>query len=119
MLMPMNDLIIRGGAGAVFCFAVMSGGELGWAQQRTTVPLTLKDHRFEPVEPHAPAGQPLMIVLKNVDPTPAEFESKTLRVEKVVNGGGQIAIQIRPLAAGRYRFFDDFHEEAQGFLVIE
>lgn len=115
----MKDLIIRSIAGAIFGFAIMSGGEPGWAQQRTTIPLTLKDHRFEPAEPHAPAGQPLTIVLKNLDPTPAEFESKTLRVEKVVVGGGQITIQIRPLAAGRYRFFDDFHEETQGFLVVE
>jgi cupredoxin-like protein len=117
--MAMKDLIIRGIGVALFGLAVVSGAEPGWAQQRTTVPLALKDHRFEPAEPHAPAGQPLTILLKNLDPTPAEFESKTLRVEKVVVGGGQITIQIRPLAAGRYRFFDDFHEETQGFLVVE
>ena len=118
-VMALNNLIRRGIAGAVFGFASMYGAGPGSAQQRTTIPLTLKDHRFQPAEPHAPAGQPLVILLKNLDPTPAEFESKTLRVEKVVVGGGQITIQIRPLAAGRYRFFDDFHEETQGFLVVE
>jgi plastocyanin len=117
--MSMKEMIMRAIAAAVFCLAAMSSGGAAWAQQRTTIPLTLKDHRFEPAEPHASAGQPLTIVLKNLDPTPAEFESKTLRVEKVVVGGGQVTINIRPLAAGRYRFFDDFHEEAQGFLVVE
>jgi hypothetical protein len=117
--MSLNGVIIGGIAGAVFGLAAIFASGMASAQQRTTIPLTIKDHRFEPAEPHAPAGQPLTIVLKNLDPTPAEFESKTLRVEKVVVGGGQVTINIRPLAAGRYRFFDDFHEETQGFLVVE
>jgi Cupredoxin-like domain len=117
--MNTNDVIVRALAGALFGLAAISAGGNASAQQRTTVQLTLKDHRFEPAEPHAPAGQPLTIILKNLDPTPAEFESKTLRVEKVVVGRGQVTINIRPLAAGRYRFFDDFHEETQGFLVVE
>jgi hypothetical protein len=115
----MNNSIVCAITGAGFSLAALSASGMVWAQQRTTIPLTIKEHRFEPPEPHAPAGQPLVIVLKNLDPTPAEFESKTLRVEKVVVGGGQVTINIRPLAAGRYRFFDDFHEETQGFLVIE
>jgi hypothetical protein len=117
--MQMNDLMARALAGALIGLAAVPGGKEAWAQQRTTIQLTLKNHRFEPAEPHAPAGQPLIILLKNLDQTPAEFESKTLRVEKVVVGGGQVNINIRPLAAGRYRFFDDFHEETQGFLVVE
>jgi hypothetical protein len=107
-------------AAAVFGLTVFSTAGTTWAQQHTTIPLTIRDHRFEPVEPRrAPAGQPLTILLKNLDASPAEFESKTLRVEKVVVGGGQVTINIRPLAAGRYRFFDDFHETTQGFLVVE
>lgn len=115
----LTDALLRAFAVLVLGLAALSPSGNAWAQQRTTIALTLKDHRFEPAEPHAPAGQPLIIVLKNLDPTPAEFESKTLRVEKVVVGGGQVTVNIRPLAAGRYRFFDDFHEETQGFLVVE
>ena len=52
--------------------------------------------------------------------TPSEFESKTLRVEKVVPAGGKISIQVRPLSAGRYRFFDDYHEDTtEGFLIVK
>ena len=52
--------------------------------------------------------------------SPAEFESKTLRVEKFITGGGTITVQIRPLAAGRYRFFDDYHEDTtEGFLIVQ
>jgi len=91
-----------------------------WAEDAATVRLSLKDHRFQPAEARAPAGKPITIVISNLDATPAEFESKTLRVEKVVAGGGTITVQIRPLAAGRYRFFDDYHEDTtEGFLNVQ
>ncbi len=88
--------------------------------QQAAVQLTLKDHRFIPAEAHARANAPLTIVLRNLDPTPAEFESKALRVEKVVAGGAQVSIEIRALAPGRYRFFDDYNEASTfGFLIVE
>ena len=89
------------------------------AEDTVTLSISLKDHRFQPAEPHVPAGKPLTIILKNLDPAPAEFESNMLRVEKVVTGGGTITIRIRPLEPGRYRFFDDFHPETQGYLVVK
>jgi hypothetical protein len=89
------------------------------AEDAVNVQITLKDHRFQPVESHVPAGKPIIITLKNLDPVPAEFESNMLRVEKVVTGGGTITIRIRPLEPGRYRFFDDFKPETQGFLVVQ
>jgi hypothetical protein len=89
------------------------------AEDAVTVNISLKDHRFQPAESHAPAGKPIVIILKNLDPAPAEFESNMLRVEKVVTGGGTVTMRIRPLAPGRYRFFDDFHPESEGYLVVQ
>ena len=84
------------------------------------VSVTLKDHRFSPTEPNAPVGKPIVIEVANQDPTPSEFESKALRVEKVVPAGGKITLQVRPLTPGRYRFFDDYHEDTtEGFLVVK
>jgi hypothetical protein len=48
-----------------------------------------------------------------------EFESVSLRVEKVVAGNGRGAINLRPLAPGRYKFFDDFNQQAKGVLVVQ
>lgn len=91
-----------------------------FAQEAASVKLTLKNHRFEPAEPHAPANKPFTIEVTNLDGTPAEFESKTLRVEKVVAAGSSITLQMRALAPGRYRFFDDYHEDtSEGFLVVQ
>ena len=89
------------------------------AEDAVTVNISLKEHRFQPAELHAPAGKPIVIILKNLDPAPAEFESNMLRVEKVVTGGGTVTMRIRPLAPGRYRFFDDFHPESEGYLVVQ
>ena len=89
------------------------------AEDTVTVNLSLKDHRFQPAEVYAPAGKAIAIVVKNLDPAPAEFESNMLRVEKVVTAGSTITIKIRPLEPGRYRFFDDFHPETIGYLVVQ
>jgi Cupredoxin-like domain len=89
------------------------------ADDAVTVNISIKDHRFQPAEPHAPAGKPITIIVKNLDPAPAEFESNMLRVEKVVTGGGTITMRIRRLEPGRYRFFDDFLPETQGYLVVQ
>ena len=101
-------------------FVVGIGAPLAVADDAARVSVTLKDHKFSPAEPSAPAGKPIVIDVSNLDSTPSEFESKTLRVEKVVPAGGKISIQVRPLSAGRYRFFDDYHEDTtEGFLIVK
>jgi Cupredoxin-like domain len=103
-----------------FAIAIGMGAALAVADEATRISVTLKDHKFSPAEPTAPAGKPIVIDVSNLDSTPSEFESKTLRVEKVVPGGGKIAVQIRPLGPGRYRFFDDYHEDTtEGFLIVK
>ena len=106
----------------VLAFAVVAfvgAAPMVRAEDSATVSITLKDNRFEPAEPHAPAGKAITIVVKNLNPAPAEFESNMLRVEKVVTPGGTITMKIRPLGPGRYRFFNDFHPETVGYLVVQ
>jgi hypothetical protein len=82
--------------------------------------LTLKEHRFSPAEIAGPSGQPFMIEVVNQDSAAAEFESKELRVEKVVPAGGKITVRVRALKPGRYTFFDDYHQDtAQGAVVVK
>jgi len=88
------------------------------AQQSVSVSISVKNHRFQPAELSAPANVPILLHVKNLDATPMEFESVTLRVEKVVTGKGEGVIRLRPLAPGRYNFFDDFHQETNGVLVV-
>lgn len=90
------------------------------AAQETSLTLTIKNHRFQPSEIKAPAGKPITLRVVNADPTPEEFESKNLRVERVIPGNSEATFRLRPLQPGRYRFFGDFNEAtAVGFLVVE
>jgi cupredoxin-like protein len=88
------------------------------AQQGTSLSISVKNHRFQPAELSAPANVPITLHVKNLDPTPMEFESVSLRVEKVVTGNSEGIVRLRPLSPGRYNFFDDFHQETNGTLVV-
>jgi hypothetical protein len=87
------------------------------AQQTASVSISVKNHQFQPREIHAPANVPVELHVKNLDSAPMEFESVSLRVEKVVTGNGEGVIRLRPLAPGRYEFFDDFHPQTRGALI--
>lgn len=86
--------------------------------QQVTVSISVKNHRFQPTQIQAPAKVAIELHVKNLDPTPMEFESVRLRVEKVVTGNGEGIIRLRPLEPGSYNFFDDFHQETNGVLVV-
>lgn len=89
------------------------------AQDAASVSVSVKNHRFQPAEVAAPANVPIMLRIKNLDPTPMEFESVTLRVEKVVAGNSEGVIRLRALTPGRYNFFDDFNPSTTGVLVVK
>jgi hypothetical protein len=97
--------------------AVSMVGPAARAQQ-ASLSITVKNHRFQPAQLSAPANVPITLRVKNLDPTPMEFESVSLRVEKVVTAGGEGIIRLRPLSPGSYNFFDDFHQETTGTLVV-
>jgi len=99
--------------------AVLFASENGNAQQSASVAISVKDHRFQPSQISAPANRPISIRVKNLDAAPMEFESVSLRVEKVLAPGSEGVVNVRALAPGRYEFFDDFHQETRGVLVVE
>jgi plastocyanin len=85
-----------------------------------TFTLTIKDHRFDPSELQVPAGKKLKLVVKNLDPTPEEFESHDLKREKVIAGKGEATMAIGPLKPGTYKFVGEYHEgTAQGQIVAK
>jgi hypothetical protein len=107
-------------AALAFATAIMATAAPGArAQDAAAVAIVVKDHHFQPGEVRAPANRPLTINVRNLDATPIEFESLSMRVEKVVAAGGEGAVHVRPLAPGRYEFFDDFHPETRGTLVVQ
>lgn len=85
--------------------------------QADTFALTIKDHRFQPAELTVPAGKKFQLVVDNQDPSPEEFESRKLRVEKVIPGKSKATLTLGPLKPGSYPFVGEFHEStAKGTL---
>jgi plastocyanin len=86
----------------------------------TPIEVTLKDQTFTPAEIKVPVGETVVVKFKNLNAGPAEIESKPLKVEKVVQGGGEIVVKVKAKAAGRVMFVDEYHEDiAKGFFVAE
>ncbi|MEZ2311763.1 cupredoxin domain-containing protein [Paraburkholderia sp. RCC_158] len=82
--------------------------------------LTLKDHKFSPADLTIPAGKKVKVAVKNLDSTPAEFESDDFKAEKVIPAGKQVDIVIGPLKAGTYEFHDEYHEtESKAHLTVK
>ncbi len=89
-----------------------------WADDPATFRLTLKGHVFAPSGLTVPAGKRLILIVRNDDDTPAEFESRELGAEKVISAGREATIRVGPLAAGSYPFIDEFHQDqAHGVLT--
>jgi cupredoxin-like protein len=90
------------------------------AQSSVEIPLSYKDKKFDPAEISAPANTAIVIKLRNLDAKAMEFESKTLKVEKVVAGSTDATINVRAQKPGRYEFFDEYNEKvARGALVVK
>lgn len=105
----------RAALAAIFTIALA-----GAALAENAFTLTIKDHRFEPSELRVPANQAATLTVKNLDATPEEFESKPLRIEKVIPGNSEATFTLRPLKPGRYKFEGEFHDDtAKGEVIAE
>ena len=85
-----------------------------------TVTLVLRDGQLIPPQLEVPANTRFKIVLRNEGRGPAEFESRSLRKEKVLAPGASSFVVVAPLKPGVYDMFDEFHEKtAIGTIVAK
>jgi plastocyanin len=102
---------------AVAALASIAG--LAQAADLPTFKLEMNDGKLNPARIEVPAGQRIKIEVHNVGKGAAEFESVQLRKEKVLAPGADSFVVIAPLDPGEYKFFDDFHQSAQGVIVAK
>src|SRR5215471_9831095 len=76
-----------------------------------TVELRAAGGTFEPLRLVVPAGTPFKIKVTNGEKASVEFESFELHRERVVQPGETITVNMPSLAAGSYKFFDDFNDK--------
>ena len=89
------------------------------AEDVPTFKLEMNDGKFNPARIEVPAGKRIKIEVRNTGKGAAEFESVQLRKEKVLAPGAESFVVIAPLDPGEYKFFDDFHQQAQGVIVAK
>ena len=88
--------------------------------QEQTFTLTIKNHAFTPTRLDVPANVKFKLVVKNEDNERAEFESKPMKLEKIIGPKAQITLNVGPLKPGEYPFVEEFHEDvAKGVLVAK
>lgn len=101
-------------------FTAVAAATNALAADPPEIAVTIENNRFKPEEIRVKAGQPFVLVVTNKDAGPEEFESKELRVEKVIPGGKTMRIRVRALKPGSYPFVGEYHEKtAKGRIVAE
>jgi hypothetical protein len=112
-------IMMRKLALAAICAIAILPASPSRAQQATELQVTYSKGQFQPSELRAAADKPITFRVKNLDAKAMEFESKSLRVEKVVAANSEGVINVRALKPGRYEFYDDFNDKARGALVVQ
>jgi plastocyanin len=102
----------------MLAFVLMLGSHEANADDAVSLSVTIKDHKFDPPEVHAPAGQAIEFHVKNLNDIVSEFESSDLHFEKIVPVGSEAVVHVRALQPGKYNFYDDFHHQTQGYLIV-
>ena len=104
---------------AVACCAMLVAG-ISSARSDDNVPeLRAQDGRFQPQILNVAANSTVQLKVVNLGSSAIEFESFELNRERVVPPGKAVTVYLPSLAPGTYHFFDDFHRDTQGTLVVK
>ena len=105
---------------AVALSLTVSAAMPGTARAADDITITIKDHKFTPAEVRISANKRMSIVVVNDDPTPEEFESLPMKIEKIIPGNSKALVRFGPIAPGRYEFFGEFNQAtAKGVMIAE
>ena len=96
------------------------GGAAAAADATPEIALTIEKNQFTPEEIRVKAGAPFVLVITNKDKAAEEFESRELRIEKVIPAGKTVRMKLPSLKPGTYGFAGEYHEKtAKGRIVAE
>ena len=105
-----------GRVAAAFVLAAVAAS--AFADDVVKVRLVARDGIFTPANLEVPAGKRIKIEIANEGRTPMEFESLSLKIEKVLGPGATSSVVINPLKPGQYPFFDEFHPDTSKGVIV-
>lgn len=88
------------------------------AEDLPTFELTFKDGQLSTKRLEVPAGKRFKIIVHNKGKTPIEFESLSLRKEKVLAPQSTSFVVINPISKGEYPFYDEFHMATTKGVIV-
>jgi hypothetical protein len=89
-------------------------------KKEVVVEIKLQNHIFDPAEIYVPSNKKIILVVHNLDPTVEEFDSPSLRREKILRSNSTTRIILAPLAPGRYDFVGELYQDtAKGVVIVE
>lgn len=110
----------NGSLKSFFLVILLSLGVYSFASNVYEVEIKLENHVFTPDIIKVPEGVKIKLVIHNLDPSMEEFDSPSLKREKILRSKSKTNIILAPLKKGRYDFIGEFHEEtAKGALIVE
>ncbi len=112
----MGSAVARSGALAAVLLLSAVGAR---AADMPVFKITIRDGTISPTRIEAPAGTRFKLEITNAGKSPAEFESISLRKEKVLGPGVTSFVVVNPTSPAQHVYFDDFHPQAKGVLVIK
>lgn len=90
------------------------------AMAAVTLKVVIKDHKLVPSELTAPAGEAFYIEVTNAGPGTEEFESNSLKLEKIILEGQTSKFRVAPQKPGTYDIFGEFHmETCTGKVIVK
>ena len=93
---------------------------LALAEDPPDIGLTIENNRFTPDVIKVKAGAAFVLVITNKDKKAEEFDSKDLRIEKVIPAGKTVRLKMPALKPGSYNFVGEYNEKtAKGKIVAE
>jgi plastocyanin len=118
--MPAHRTTFRHALGGAILMAALGAFALAKAADPTTVKLTIKNNIFTPSEIHVPSGTPVTLIIRNEDATAEEIDWPDLKIEKIIAGGKEVSVTVRPLAPGTYNFSGEYHSDtAKGQIIAD
>ncbi len=82
--------------------------------------IELKNRTMNPNVIEVAANTPFTIEVVNTDNTAEEFESNSLKIEKIIPPKRSAKFKVKPLAAGEYEIFGEFHmDTCQGKIIVK
>ena len=82
--------------------------------------IELKNRTMQPNVINVPVNTPFVIEVVNTDNTAEEFESNSLKIEKIIPPKRSAKFKVKGQAAGEYEIFGEFHmDTCQGKVIVK